>query len=60
MENNNANFEEEINKRKAEKGIENMELIYQQLLDNEQEEENENEEDEINKDSYNRKKMNIH
>ena len=48
MENNNANFEEEIKKRKAEKGIENMELIYQQLLDNEQEEENENEEDEKN------------
>ncbi len=48
MENNNANFEEEINKRKAEKGIENMELIYQQLQDIEQEEENEDEDDKEN------------
>ena len=36
MENRKSNIYEEISRRKAEKGIENMELIYQQLQNEEQ------------------------
>ena len=42
MENTKSNIDEEISRRKAEKSIENMELIYQQLQNNEQVEEDEN------------------
>lgn len=42
MENTKSNIDEEMSRRKAEKGIENMELIYQQLQNNEQVEEDEN------------------
>ena len=42
MENRKSNIDEEISRRKAEKGIENMELIYQQLQNEEQLEEDEN------------------
>jgi len=36
MENRKSNIDEEISRREAEKGIENMELIYQQLQNEEQ------------------------
>ncbi len=41
MESRKSAIDEEISKRKAEKGIENMELIYQHLEVNEQAEEDE-------------------
>lgn len=43
MESNKNDFDEEISKRKAERGIENMEFIYQQLQNTEQAEEEEEE-----------------
>ena len=39
MESRKTDLAQEISKRKAEKGIENMELIYQQLQESEQVEE---------------------
>ena len=44
MENRKTDLQQEMSKRKAEKGIENMEFIYQQLQDSEHVEEKEDEE----------------
>ena len=41
-------MDEEMSKRKAEKGMENMELIYQQLQNIEQDEDNEEADDKKN------------
>ena len=45
MESKNVNISEEISKRKAEKGIENLDFLYQQIHDDNVEEEEEQEDD---------------
>ena len=48
MESKNVNISEEISKRKAEKGIENLDFLYQQIHDDNVEEEEEEQEEKKN------------